>query len=244
MMALSVRAFFAFAPSEALDREVSIMAISRKRFLSSQVARPAVLSSSACVLSRRALAAGAAAPAVAWRQRWGAFSHNAVVLLRAPPLIVLGFLGAAAVLEVIVPLLAPLTHSMPRLTWRAPCLCGAGLLHSRHGHAALCGCRHRAAVADLADDGAGGRRHLSIRTRTLSTLGLTLVQPGLVQFACGKPVGYWACCAAAVGDQHVVNVSKWGGALSECKFGDAYRAYKARCGGYQPLRESWKRLSG
>src|SRR5712671_6059458 len=115
MMALSVP-LFALAPAEGLGREVSIVAVSETVL---------VLAGGTAVLSilfgvrvaMRTLAGGAAAPQSGGGQAAGGSGTPDVAgVIALPPLIVLGFLAAAAALEAIVPLpvLAPVTHSLAR----------------------------------------------------------------------------------------------------------------------------------
>src|SRR5438445_12312289 len=100
------------APTEALGREVSIVVISETVL---------VLAGGTAVLSilfgmrvaMRAVAGGAAAPRSDGGQAAGGSGTPDVAgVIALPPLIVLGFLAAAAVLEAIVPLPVPGTQSL------------------------------------------------------------------------------------------------------------------------------------
>jgi hypothetical protein len=106
--------FFALAPTEALGREVSIVAISETVL---------VLAGGTAVLSilfgmrvaMRVLAGGAASPRSDGGQAAGESGTPDVAgVIALPPLIVLGFLAAAGVLEAIVPLAVSVTHSLAR----------------------------------------------------------------------------------------------------------------------------------
>src|ERR1700674_295623 len=108
-MALSVP-LFCLAPTEALGREVSIVPISETVL---------VLAGGTAVLSilfgmrvaMRVLAGGAAAlRADSAQAEGGSGTPDVAGVIALPPLIVLGFLAAAAVLEAIVPLPVPVTH--------------------------------------------------------------------------------------------------------------------------------------
>jgi len=112
-MALSVP-LFALALTEAPGWEVSIVAVSETVL---------VLAGGTAVLSilfgmrvaMRAVAGGAAAPRSDGGQAVGGSGTPDVAgVIALPPLIALGFLAAAAVLEAIVPLPVPVTHSLAR----------------------------------------------------------------------------------------------------------------------------------
>ncbi len=104
--------FFALAPTEVPGREVSIVAISETVL---------VLAGGTAILSilfgvrvaMRAVAGGAAAPRSDGGQAAGGSGTPDVAgVIALPPLIVFGFLAAAAVLEAIVPLPVPVAHSL------------------------------------------------------------------------------------------------------------------------------------
>src|SRR5260221_7448741 len=119
--------FFALAPTEALGREVSIVAISETVLV--LAGGTAVLSILFGVrLAIRALAGGAAAPRQA---AGGSGTPDVAGVIALPPLIVLGFLAAAAVLEAIVPLPVPVTHSLPPYVAGRPPRAGGVLLKPR-----------------------------------------------------------------------------------------------------------------
>ena len=159
---------------------------------------------------------GVAAPA----SRSGAPDVAGVIVL--PPLIFLGFLAAAAVLEAVVPLPLLAAHAIPRY------LAGAALAAGGFVMIAMGARRFLAAGTNipptlpttaLVVDG------IYRRTRNPFYLGTTLVYLGL-----GVAAGSLWAIGLVVPLMWVINV----GVVAreerylERKFGDAYRAYKAR----------------
>jgi protein-S-isoprenylcysteine O-methyltransferase Ste14 len=121
-------------------------------------------------------------------------------VIALPPLIVLGFLAAAAVLEVIVPLPVPVTHSLARYVTGAMLAAGGFVIiamGTRRFAAAGTNVPPTLPTTALVVDG------IYWRTRNPLYMGLTLVYLGL-------------------------GVVKREERYLERKFGDAYRAYKAR----------------
>ena len=174
-------------------------------------------------LAMRALAGGAAAPRSDGGQAAGGSGAPDVAgVIALPPLIFLGFLAAATVLEAIVPLPIPVAHSL------ASYVAGVALAASGFGMIAM-GTRRFAAAGTnipptlpttaLVVDGIYGR------TRNPLYLGTTLIYLGL-SVAAGS---LWAI-GLVVPLLWVINVGvvKREERYLERKFGDAYRDYKAR----------------
>ena len=174
-------------------------------------------------LAMRALAGGAAAPRSDGGQAAGGSGAPDVAgVIALPPLIFLGFLAAATVLEAILPLPIPVAHSL------ASYVAGVALAASGFGMIAM-GTRRFAAAGTnipptlpttaLVVDGIYGR------TRNPLYLGTTLIYLGL-SVAAGS---LWAI-GLVVLLLWVINVGvvKREEHYLERKFGDAYRAYKAR----------------
>jgi protein-S-isoprenylcysteine O-methyltransferase Ste14 len=220
-MALSVP-LFALAPTEALGREVSIVAISETVL---------VLASGTAILSTlfgmrvamRVLAGGAATPRSDGGQAAGGSGTPDVAgVIALPPLIVLGFLAAAAVLEVIVPLPVPVTHSLARYVAGAMLAAGGFVIiamGTRLFGAAGTNVPPTLPTTALVVDG------IYRRTRNPLYLGMTLVYLGL-----GVAAGSLWTIGLAVPLLWVINVGvvKREERYLERKFGNAYRAYKAR----------------
>ena len=204
-----------------LGREVSIVAISKTVL---------VLAGGTAVLSilfgirvaMRALAGGAAARSDGGQAAVGSGAPDVAGVIALPPLIFLGFLAAATVLEAIVPLPIPVAHSL------ASCVAGVALAAGGFVMIAI-GTRRFAAAGTnipptlpttaLVVDGIYGR------TRNPLYLGTTLIYLGL-SVAAGS---LWAI-GLVVPLLWVINVGvvKREERYLERKFGDAYRAYKAR----------------
>ncbi len=174
-------------------------------------------------LAMRAVAgSGAAAPrpgglAPGPTARSGALDVAGVIAL--PPLIFLGFLAAAAVLEAVVPLPLLAAHAIPRyLAGAALAACGFVMIAmgARRFLAAGTNIPPTLPTTALVVDG------IYRRTRNPFYLGTTLVYLGLA-VAAGS---LWAI-GLVVPLMWVINVAREERYL-ERKFGDAYRAYKAR----------------
>jgi protein-S-isoprenylcysteine O-methyltransferase Ste14 len=168
-------------------------------------------------LAMRAVAGGGAAgPAD------GSGAPDVAGVIALPPLIFLGFLAAATVLEAILPLPIPVAHSL------ASYVAGVALAASGFGMIAM-GTRRFAAAGTnipptlpttaLVVDG------IYRRTRNPLYLGTTLIYLGL-SVAAGS---LWAI-GLLVPLLWVINVGvvKREERYLERKFGDAYRAYKGR----------------
>jgi protein-S-isoprenylcysteine O-methyltransferase Ste14 len=174
-------------------------------------------------LAMRALAGGEAAPRSDGGQAAGGSGAADVAgVIALPPLIFLGFLAVATVLEAILPLPVPVAHSL------ASYVAGVALASGGFVMIAI-GTRRFAAAGTnipptlpttaLVVDG------IYRRTRNPLYLGLTLVYLGL-SVAAGS---LWAI-GLVVPLLWVINVGvvKREERYLERKFGDAYRAYKAR----------------
>ena len=174
-------------------------------------------------VAMRVLAGGVAAPRADGGQAAGGTGKPDVAgVIALPPLIVLGFLAAAVVLEVIVPLPVLVTHSLARY------MAGAMLWASGFFIIAV-GTRLFAAAGTnvpptlpttaLVVDG------IYRRTRNPLYLGMTLLFLGL-----GVAAGSLWAIGLVVPLLWVINVGvvKREERYLERKFGDAYRAYKAR----------------
>lgn len=149
-------------------------------------------------LAMRALAGGAAAPRSDGGQAAGGSGAPDVAgVIALPPLIFLGFLAAATVLEAILPLPIPVAHSLASYV-AGVALAAGGFVMIAMGTQALCGRRHQHS-ADPADHGAGGGWHLWANPEP-ALLGNDPSLPGPERRG-GKPVGDRAAGAAAVGDQ-------------------------------------------
>src|SRR5438552_17627717 len=220
-MALSVP-LFALVRAGALGRELSIVAISETVL---------VLAGGTAVLSIlfgirvavRVLAGGAAAARSDGGQAaGGSGAPDVAAVIALPALIFLGFLAAAAVLEAVVPLPLLAAHAIPRY------LAGAALAAGGFVMIAMGARRFLAAGTNipptlpttaLVVDG------IYRRTRNPFYLGTTLVYLGL-----GVAAGSLWAIGLVVPLMWVINV----GVVAreerylERKFGDAYRAYKAR----------------
>ena len=220
-MILSV-VLFALGLRKRQGREVSIVAISETVL---------VLAGGTAVLSilfgmrvaMRAVAGGTAAPRADGGQaarRSGAPDVAGVIAL--PPLIFLGFLAAAAVLEESVPLPVSVAHSLARYVAGAV-VAASGFVMTAMGTrcfaAAGTNVPPTLPTTALVVDGIYGR------TRNPLYLGLTLVYLGLSVAA----RSLWAI-GLVVPLLWVINVGvvKREEHYLERKFGDAYRAYKAR----------------
>jgi protein-S-isoprenylcysteine O-methyltransferase Ste14 len=174
-------------------------------------------------IAMRTVASGAAAPGSDGRQAAGGSGAPDVAgVIALPPLIFLGFLAVATVLEAVLPLPVLLAHSLARY------FVGAGLAAGGFVMIAIVSRRFAAAGTNipptmpttaLVVDGIYGR------TRNPLYLGTTLIYLGL-SVAAGS---LWAI-GLLVPLLWVINVGvvKREERYLERKFGDAYRAYKAR----------------
>ena len=174
-------------------------------------------------VAMRSLAGGAAAPQPDGGQATGGLGTPDVAgVIALPPLIVLGFLAAAAVLEAIVPLPLPVTHSLARYVAGAM-LAGGGFfiiaIGTRRFAAAGTNVPPTLPTTALVVDG------IYRRTRNPLYLGMTLVYLGL-----GVAAGSLWTIGLVVPLLWVINVGvvKREERYLERKFGDAYRVYKAR----------------
>jgi protein-S-isoprenylcysteine O-methyltransferase Ste14 len=174
-------------------------------------------------LAIRAVTGGAAAPQPdGGKAAVGSGAPDVAGVIALPPLIFLGFLAAAAVLEAIVPLPVPVAH------WLARYVAGAVLAAGGFVMIAMGARRFAAAGTNipptlpttaLAVDGIYGR------TRNPLYLGTTLVYLGL-----GVAAGSLWAIGLMVPLLWVINVGvvKREERYLDRKFGDAYRAYTAR----------------
>jgi protein-S-isoprenylcysteine O-methyltransferase Ste14 len=169
-------------------------------------------------LAMRAVAGGGAAAGPA--DGSGALDVAGVIAL--PPLIFLGFLAAAAVLEAVVPLPLLAAHAFPRYLAGAALAAGGFVMitmGTRRFLAAGTNIPPTLPTTALVVDGIYGR------TRNPLYVGTTLVYLGL-----GVAAGSLWAIGLLVPLMWVMNV----GVVAreerylERKFGDAYRAYKAR----------------
>jgi protein-S-isoprenylcysteine O-methyltransferase Ste14 len=177
-------------------------------------------------LAMRAMSGGAAVAPRSGRAEasaaGGSGAPDVAGVIALPPLIFLGFLAAAAVLEAVVPSPALAAHAFPRY------LAGAALAATGFVMIAMGTRRFQAAGTNippnlpttaLVVDG------IYRRTRNPLYLGLTLVYLGL-----GVAAGSFWAIGLVVPLLWVINT----GVIAreehylERKFGDAYRAYKAR----------------
>jgi protein-S-isoprenylcysteine O-methyltransferase Ste14 len=174
-------------------------------------------------VAMRVLAGGDATARSDAEQAAGRSSNADVAgVIALPPLIFLGFLVAAAVLEAIVPLSVPVTHSLARDVAGAMLAAGGFLIiamGTRRFAAAGTNVPPTLPTTALVVDG------IYRRTRNPLYLGMTLVYLGL-GFAAGS---LWAI-GVVLPLLWVINVGvvKREERYLERKFGDAYRAYKAR----------------
>jgi protein-S-isoprenylcysteine O-methyltransferase Ste14 len=213
--------FFVLAPNQPVGREVSIVAISETVL---------VLAGGTAVLSilfgmrvaMRVLAGGAAAPQSDGGQAAGGGTPDVPGVIALPPLIFLGFLAASAVLEAIVPLPVPVTHSLARYVAGAILAAGGFVIiaiGTRLFAAAGTNVPPTLPTTALVVDG------IYRRTRNPLYLGMTLVYLGL-----GVAAGSLWAIGLVVPLLWVIDVGvvKREERYLERKFGDAYRAYKAR----------------
>jgi protein-S-isoprenylcysteine O-methyltransferase Ste14 len=167
-------------------------------------------------LAMRAMAGGQASAA------GGSGAPDVAGVIALPPLIFLGFLAAAAVLEVVVPSPIPAAHAFPRYL-AGVALAAAGfvmiVMGTRRFQAAGTNIPPNLPTTALVVDG------IYRRTRNPLYLGLTLVYLGLgvaagSLWAIGLVVPLlWVINAGVIArEEHYL----------ERKFGDAYRAYKAQ----------------
>ena len=154
----------------------------------------------------------------------GSGTPDVAGVIALPPLIVLGFLAAAAaaVLEAIVPLPVPVTHSLARYVPGAMLAAGGFVIiaiGTRLFAAAGTNVPPTLPTTVLVVDG------IYRRTRNPLYLGLTLVYLGL-----GVAAGSLWAIGLLVPLLWVINVGvvKREERYLERKFGDSYRAYKAR----------------
>ena len=171
----------------------------------------------------RVLAGGAATVrSDAGQAAGGSGTPDVAGVIALPPLIFLGFLVAAAVLEAIVPLPVPVTHSLARDVAGAMLAAGGFFIiamGTRRFAAAGTNVPPTLPTTALVVDG------IYRRTRNPLYLGMTLVYLGL-----GVAAGSFWAGGLIVPLLWVINT----GVIAreehylERKFGDAYRAYKAR----------------
>ena len=168
-------------------------------------------------LAMRAMAGGGEAAAAG-----GSGAPDVAGVIALPPLIFLGFLAAAAVLEAVVPFPVLAAHAFPRYLAGAA-LAAAGfvmiVMGTRRFQAAGTNIPPNLPTTALVVDG------IYRRTRNPLYLGTTLVYLGL-----GVAAGSFWAIGLVVPLLWVINT----GVIAreehylERKFGDAYRAYKAR----------------
>ena len=174
-------------------------------------------------VAMRAVAGGAAAPRSNGGQAVGGSGTPDVAgVIALPPLIFLGFLAAAAVLEAVVPFPVLAAHAFPRYLAGAA-LAAAGfvmiVMGTRRFQAAGTNIPPNLPTTALVVDG------IYRRTRNPLYLGTTLVYLGL-----GVAAGSFWAIGLVVPLLWVINT----GVIAreehylERKFGDAYRVYKAR----------------
>jgi protein-S-isoprenylcysteine O-methyltransferase Ste14 len=152
----------------------------------------------------------------------GSGAPDVAGVIALPPLIFLGFLAAAAVLEVIMPLPVLLAHSLARYLLGAVLAVGGFVMiaaGTRRFVAAGTNIPPTLPTTALVVDGIYGR------TRNPLYLGTTLVYIGL-----GIAAGSLWAIALLVPLLWVINIGvvKREERYLERKFGDAYREYKAR----------------
>jgi protein-S-isoprenylcysteine O-methyltransferase Ste14 len=174
-------------------------------------------------VAMRAVAGGAAAPRSDGAQvPGGSGTPDVAGVIALPPLIVLGFLAGAALLEAIVPLPVCVAHSLARYVAGATLAAGGFVIIAigmRRFAAAGTNVPPTLPTTALVVDGIYGR------TRNPLYLGLTLAYLGL-----GVAAGSLWAIGLVVPLLWVINVGvvKREERYLERKFGDAYRAYKAR----------------
>ncbi len=175
--------------------------------------------------ARVAMRAWQAAPRCRGRRRavpGGSGTPDVAGVIALPPLIVLGFLAGAALLEAIVPLPVRVAHSLARYVAGATLAAGGVVIiaiGTRRFAAAGTNVPPTLPTTALVVDGIYGR------TRNPLYLGLTLAYLGL-----GVAAGSLWAIGLVVPLLWVINVGvvKREERYLERKFGDAYRAYKAR----------------
>jgi protein-S-isoprenylcysteine O-methyltransferase Ste14 len=174
-------------------------------------------------LAMRAVAGGAAAPRSDGGQAAGGSGAPVVAgVIALPPLIFLGFLAAATVLEAILPIPIPVAHSLASYVVGVALAAGGFVMiamGTRRFAAAGTNIPPTLPTTALVVDGIYGR------TRNPLYLGTTLIYLGL-SVAAGS---LWAI-GLLVPLLWVINVGvvKREERYLERKFGDAYRAYKAQ----------------
>jgi protein-S-isoprenylcysteine O-methyltransferase Ste14 len=174
-------------------------------------------------VAMRAVAGGAAVPRSDGAQVPGGSGPPDVAgVIALPPLIVLGFLAGAALLEAIVPLPVRVAHSLARYLAGATLAAGGFVIiaiGTRRFAAAGTNVPPTLPTTALVVDGIYGR------TRNPLYLGLTLAYLGL-----GVAAGSMWAIGLVVPLLWVINVGvvKREERYLERKFGDVYRAYKAR----------------
>ena len=174
-------------------------------------------------VAMRALAGGAAAPRSDGGQAAGGSGAPDVAgVIALPPLIFLGFLAAATVLEAIVPLPILVAHSLARYVAGVALAAGGFVMiaiGTRRFAAAGTNIPPTLPTTALVVDG------IYRRTRNPLYLGTTLIYLGL-----GVAAGSLWVIGLLVPLLWVINVGvvKREERYLERKFGDAYRAYKAR----------------
>jgi protein-S-isoprenylcysteine O-methyltransferase Ste14 len=165
---------------------------------------------------RMVAGSGAAGPA------GGSGAPDVAGVIALPPLIFLGFLAAAAVLEAVVPFPLLAAHAFPRYLAGAALAAGGSVIIAMGARRFLAAGTNTAPTLPttaLVVDG------IYRRTRNPLYLGTTLVYLGL-----GVAAGSLWAIVLLVPLMWVINV----GVVAreerylERKFGDAYRAYKAR----------------
>jgi protein-S-isoprenylcysteine O-methyltransferase Ste14 len=174
-------------------------------------------------LAMRTVASGAAAPGSDGGQAAGRSSAPDVAgVIALPPLIFLGFLAVATVLEAVLPLSVLLAHSLARYLVGTVLAAGGFVMiaiGSRRFAAAGTNIPPTLPTTALVVDG------IYRRTRNPLYLGTTLIYLGL-----GVAAGSLWAIGLVVPLLWVINVGviKREERYLERKFGDAYRAYKAR----------------
>jgi protein-S-isoprenylcysteine O-methyltransferase Ste14 len=174
------------------------------------------------VVMRAVAGGGAAAPRPGGEAAGGSGAPDVAGVIALPPLIFLGFLAAAAVLEVVVPLPLLVAHAFPRYLAGAALAAGGFVMiamGTRRFLAAGTNIPPTLPTTALVVDG------IYRRTRNPLYLGTTLVYLGL-----GVAAGSLWAIGLVVPLMWVINVGvvAWEERYLERKFGDAYRAYKAR----------------
>ena len=171
---------------------------------------------------RLALRAVAGGDAAAPRPGGGSAAPDVAGVIALPPLIFLGFLVAAAVLEAVVPLPLLASHAFPRYLAGAALAVGGFVMiamGTRRFLAAGTNIPPTLPTTALVVDG------IYQRTRNPLYLGMTLVYLGLgVAAASLWAVGLVVPLIGVINAGVVAREERY----LERKFGDAYRAYKAR----------------